>query len=157
MCKICWTVSALLVVVIATMAYMFIVRGSVTQGDDGRTAILLSSGERDLVLAEMRGFLESIQAITTGIAEKDVKTISVAAKKSGMTAAHGVPAPLMAKLPVEVKTLGLSTHQAFDALAVEAEDMGDLQIILIRLGELMLNCTTCHAGYRIDIEDAQVK
>ena len=46
------------------MGYVFVIRGSVAVSDDGRTAIVISAGERDLVLAEMRGFLESLEAIT---------------------------------------------------------------------------------------------
>jgi len=149
-CKLCWGVSVLLIAVIAAMFYMFMIHGSVTASEDGRTAIVLTPGERDLVLLEMRGFLESVQAITTGLAEKDMATIAENASKVGMATAGAVPTTLMAKLPLEFKTLGMATHEAFDNLAREAQDMGDGQVVLSSLGELMNNCTTCHAGYRIE-------
>jgi len=154
-CKLCWGLSALSVVVIAAMAYVFVIRGNIVASDDGRTAIILSAGERDLILAEMRGFLESVQAITAGIAEKDMAAISASAHAVGMANAQGVPASLMGKLPLEFKQLGMKTHKAFDALATEAQDMGDEHIILTKVSELMLNCTACHAAFRLDVEKGE--
>ena len=34
----------------------------------------------------------------------------------------------------------------------QTEDMGDGQVILSGLGELINNCTTCHRAYRIDLD-----
>ena len=39
---------------------------------------------------------------------------------------------------------------AFDQLALDAEQMGDKELVLEQLGTLMQNCVGCHAGYRID-------
>jgi hypothetical protein len=151
-CKFCWALSALLIVAVAGMGYVFFNPGNLKKTDDGRTAIILSAAERDLVLAEMRGFLEGFETITVGIAEKDMKTIAQSAEKIGMATAGQVPLTLMGKLPSEFRSLGMATHKAFDALALEARDMGDGQVILSGLGELLNNCTTCHAAYRIDID-----
>ncbi len=152
MCKFCWILSTLLLMAIGTMAYLFVVKGSVAASDDGRTAVILSAGERDLVLTEMRGFLESVQAITMGVVNKDMKGIYENAHKVGMVNAGDVPASLMGKLPLEFKKLGMATHKAFDELALEAQDIGDPQIVLSKLGKLMNNCTTCHAAYKLDTE-----
>ncbi len=154
-CKFCWGTSAILLIAIATLAYMFLVRGSVTDSADGRTAIILSGSERDLVLEEMRGFLEGIQTITAALAEKDLKTVAESARKVGMANAGGVPLTLMAKLPLEFKTLGMATHKAFDELSQEATDMGDAQVTLTKLGELINNCTACHSGYRLATESGR--
>ncbi len=148
-CKFCWGISAVLIIAVAAMAYMFVIRGSVTESADGRTAIMLAGSERDLILEEMRGFLEAVQTITTALAEKDMKTVTESAHKVGMANAGGVPVTLMAKLPLEFKTLGMATHKAFDDLSQEASDMGDAGVTLAKLGELLNNCTTCHAGYRL--------
>ena len=152
MCKFCWSLSTLLLIAIGTMAYLFVIKGSVAASDDGRTAVILSAGERDLVLTEMRGFLESVQAITMGVVKKDMKRVYENAHKVGMANAGEVPASLMGKLPLEFKKLGMATHKAFDDLAMEANDIGDPQIVLTKLGLLMNNCTTCHASYKLDIE-----
>ncbi|MFK5978759.1 MAG: hypothetical protein QM488_07735 [Rhizobiaceae bacterium] len=152
MCKLCWGVSALLIAVIVGMGYIFIIKGSTSTADDGRTAIFISEGERDLVLSEMRGFLEGVQEITSGLAKDDMKTVASSAQALGMAGAGNAPASLMAKLPLEFMTMGMDTHKAFDALSVEAQDIGDPKVILTKLSELMNNCTTCHAGYRFEIE-----
>ncbi len=147
-CRLCWGLSALLALIVAAMGYMFLIRGSTVASEDERTAIALSAGERDLVLGEMRGFLESVQQISAGLAEDDPASVAEAAGKAGMGATAGVPVALMGKLPLEFKRLGLDTHQAFDALAREAKGAGDMRALQARLGTLLLNCTTCHAGYR---------
>ena len=152
MCKFCWGLSVVLIAAIVGMGYMFVIRGNVMASDDGRTAIILTAGERDLVLGEMRGFLESVEAITAGLGDKDMKTIATNAHKVGMANAQEVPVSLTTKLPLEFKKLGMATHKAFDALAMEAQDMGDPQKILRSLGELLGNCTTCHSSYRLEAE-----
>ncbi len=151
-CKFCWGVSVVLLAGVLAMTYMFVIRGSVAASDDGRTAIILEQGERDLVLAEMRGFLESIQTISEGLVEGDMKSVAEAARKVGMVNAAAVPVTLMAKLPLEFKTLGLATHKAFDALSLEATDMGDSKTIMTQMAGLLNNCTTCHSIYRLEAE-----
>jgi cytochrome c556 len=113
---------------------------------------VLSATERNAILIEMRGFLESVQGIVAGLAEQNTRAIATSARTSGMASAQGVPQALKDKLPTEFKKLGMATHMAFDGLARESMEIGDRQVILKQLGALMGNCTTCHAGYRIDEE-----
>ncbi|QLQ32040.1 MAG: cytochrome c [Candidatus Thiothrix singaporensis] len=150
MCKLCWGVSAILVLALLGGAYKFIVQGSAIPAPDGRNAIMLESGERDLVLTEMRGFLTSVQQITQAVSERDMKLIAEAASKSGAAATHAVPASLMGKLPLEFKKLGLDTHGKFDELALDAQQLGDPTHSLQQLSALMSNCLACHQAYRID-------
>lgn len=149
-CKMCWLVSLLLAIGLGVMAYLFLIRGNVTQSADGRTAIILEGIERDLVLEEMRGFLVSVQAITQAVADDDMPAVAENAKAAGMAAAGGVPLSLMSKLPLEFKTLGLATHEAFDEIAREAEDLGEGKVVLEKLSDLLNNCTACHATYRLE-------
>ena len=58
--RIYLAVIVLLLLVIAAMAYKFIVAGSVQKAEDGRVAILLEPGERDFALREMRGFVAGL-------------------------------------------------------------------------------------------------
>ena len=111
----------------------------------------MSGAERDLVLAEMRAFLLSVQQVTRGVAENDMGRVSEYARKVGRAAQADVPASLMAKLPLGFKNIGLNTHQAFDKLALDAEAFGDGQQVLSSLNALMNNCVACHATYRIDV------
>ena len=156
-CKFCWGLSALLLVAVVGMGYFFMNPGNVKAVDDGRTAISLSSAERRQVMGEMRGFLEGVSAITTAVAENDMDAITRVAGKLGMSAAGQVPFSLIGKLPSEFRTLGMVTHKDFDELAIEARDMGDQQVLLTRLSDLMNNCTTCHDAYRIDVSQTKGK
>lgn len=135
------------------MGAWYFVRGNVTEGDDGRKSILLTTGERDFVLTEMRGLLEAVEVITFELSEANMDGAAAAARSVGMGSAGGEPVTLIAKLPLEFKKLGMATHNAFDALATEAEDMGDGSVVLGQLSGILTNCTSCHAGYRFDIAE----
>jgi len=116
---------------------------------DKRQAIELSAQERDFVLAEMRGFLDSVQGILQGVVDADMKSVSAAALKSGMGNMQHAPRTLMTKMPTEFKMLGMDTHQKFGALADEASGIGDKQQVLKQLTVLLANCNACHQGYRL--------
>jgi hypothetical protein len=151
MSKICSVVIVLLLLVIAGGIYKFIFQGSASEGTDGRMAIHLTSGERDLVLTEMRAFLESIQQVTKGTIADDMKLVAESARKSGKAAQGAVPGTLVGKLPVAFKKLGFDTHARFDQLALDAEEFGDNDHAMSQLSTLMENCVACHAAYRFDI------
>lgn len=150
MCKKCWAVIVLLLALNVGMAYKFLVQGNVEQGSDGRVAIQLNAGERDFVLAEMRMFLETVQAIVANVNKGDMQAVAAAARKVGGAAQQAVPGALMGKLPVAFKKLGFDTHSKFDQLALDAEEMGDKTVIMDQLETLMQNCVGCHAAHRID-------
>ena len=149
--KICSVVIALLLLVIAGGVYKFIFQGSASAGTDGRLAIHLTTGERDLVLTEMRAFLASIQQVTTGITADDMQLVAAAARKSGKAAQAAVPGALVGKLPIAFKKLGFDTHARFDQLALDAEEFGDSDHALLQLSTLMENCVACHAAYSFSL------
>lgn len=151
MCKACWTVVVILLLVLTGTVYKFVIQGSTTRSSDNRVAIQLTPGEKDLVLAEMRAFLISVQQITQGVASKDMPMIASSARKVGRAAQQGVPGSLMGKLPLEFKQLGLDTHEKFDLLALDAEQLEDENHSLAQLGTLMQNCVACHASYRLEV------
>jgi len=136
----------------AVVGYQLIVVGRTLPSADGRGAILLYPGERDLVLSEMRSFLQSVQRITQALTTEDMDEAAKAAREVGAAAANSVPVSLMAKLPIGFKTLGLSTHRAFDQLALDAEQLGDPAHTLSQLAALQTNCVSCHAAFRIQTE-----
>lgn len=149
----CFGVIGLLLLVIAGGVYKFIFQGSVSSSTDGRTAIHLDAGERDMILAEMRAFLASVQQVTAGISENDLQRVAEHARKSGKAAQAAVPGTLVGKLPMQFKQLGLDTHTKFDQLAMDVEDLGDANHALSQLSTLMQNCVGCHAAYRIVVSD----
>jgi mono/diheme cytochrome c family protein len=148
--KKCWLIIMVLLFVILGGAYKFLIQGSTTESQDGRLAIHLTAGERNLVLSEMRSFLASVQQITQGLAENDMARVAEYAKKVGKNAQGEVPGTLMGKLPMEFKKLGFNTHMKFDQLALDASSMGDNGQILEQLSTLMQNCVACHASYRLE-------
>ena len=153
-CKICWGANVLLLAAVAFVAYTLVFGKTAEVADDGRSAILMSADERDLVLGEMRGLLEAVQAITEGAANNDFALVAKSAHAVGMSSTGGESAALIAKLPLDFKKLGMGTHQAFDDLGNEATDMGDPQVVLSNLGVILQRCTSCHAGYRFDVEES---
>ncbi|MCW8905124.1 hypothetical protein [Sedimenticola sp.] len=155
MCKFCWGSLTALLLVAAFFGYKFVYQGDTVTMSDGRLAIQLNSSERDLVLAEMRAFVDTLQAITQGIAREDLAQAAGAARNAGMAAQSGVPVSLAGKLPMEFKKLGLDTHRKFDQLALDAEQMEDPSHTLTQLSKLMQNCVGCHATYRIAIGNPQ--
>lgn len=148
-CKFCWAVTTVLALMVGYVGFQF-VNGDTLESADGRTAIVMTSPERDLILSEMRTFLEGVQTIVEAIANDDMEAVATKANSIGMAATGGEPAALIAKLPLEFKSLGMGTHKAFDDLAMEATDMGDGVIVLGMLGDILLRCTTCHASYRFE-------
>ena len=152
MCRICWYVVVTLVLVLAGVTWKFILQGNVVEPDDNRTTILLKREERDLVLSEMRGFLESVQQITSGISDDDMQRIAENARKSGSRAQQGMPGSLVGKLPLAFRKMGFDTHAGFDELALDAEQLGDRDHALSQLSLILGNCVTCHAAYRFEID-----
>ena len=150
--KKCGIIITLLVALLIGGGYKFIIQGSTSQSTDGRTIIHLNASERDLVLEEMRAFLDSVQHITQAVAENNPQKIAEYAKKVGKAAQGAVPGTLMGKLPIAFKKLGFSTHTKFDQLALDIESLGDTSYALGQLSELMQNCVSCHATYRLEIE-----
>ena len=148
-CKLSWSVSGILFIAILAMGYKFMFVGSVVPSTDGRQAIVLDPAERDLVLMEMRMFLDSVQRITKAVTEEDMKAAVKAAREVGAAAQAAVPGTLMGKLPMAFKKLGFDTHTKFDSLALDAEQMGDPKQTLEQLSTLMNNCVACHAAYQI--------
>ncbi|MDP2432366.1 MAG: hypothetical protein Q8O33_10055 [Pseudomonadota bacterium] len=115
-----------------------------------RAPIHLTMEEKAHIHQEMRLFLSSTQKIVAAAAANDTKGVAAAARAAGMAAAHEVPAKLRGKLPMQFKKLGHATHVAFDDLARDADSLGDANHALRQLGQVMENCVSCHAVFRIE-------
>ena len=117
--------------------------------EDGRTPVYLDEPERQFVLEEMRGFIEILQLVMNGLSANNMEEIARGAKLSGKATSNKAPSTLGRKFPPEFAALGGNTHQLWDELAAEAEDMGDSKEIISQLGALLGNCTACHSAYRL--------
>ncbi|HMM54780.1 MAG TPA: hypothetical protein PKC23_07170 [Candidatus Desulfobacillus sp.] len=142
-------VIAVLLLVIVAMAWKFIVAGTVQQGEDGRQALLLEPAERAFILQEMRDFVAGLQQMTEALAREDMAGVAAAARGMGSAMSHQAPVALVAKLPLGFKTLGFGVHRDFDALAADAEDLGDPGHALEQLSQALRKCVACHEIYQI--------
>jgi hypothetical protein len=122
---------------------------------DSRTVIYMDDAGRDLVLAEMRMFLEGVQQITAGLAGENLDAAIAAARGLGLGAMGDVPPAVMQQLPLEFRQLGRSTHADFDQIAMDLETLGDRQHALRQLGDTLGKCVACHATWRIERGDLE--
>ncbi len=131
------------------VAATFFVRGNTAQGTDGRTAIVLSGAERDMVLGEMRGLLSSVHDVLDGLNKNDMTQVAAAAARSGMGSAADVNPAMMAKLPLAFKSLGMSVHHDMDALAAAAKQNKSGAEIQGMLTDTLGKCLACHATWQL--------
>ncbi|MHA6645969.1 hypothetical protein [Mesorhizobium sp. A623] len=142
-------VVVILLLVIAAMAYKFIVVGSSLKADDGRVEILLGPGERALMLREMRAFVLGIQRMSAALAEDDMNGVATAAHTMGTSAAHDVPLAMLGKLPLGFKTIAFGVHGGFDAIANDAKTIGTAKHTLSQLSAVLQKCVACHESYQL--------
>lgn len=143
------SVIVFLLLVIAALAYKFLIAGDILRTEDRRVVVRLEPAERAFVLEEMRGLLGAVQAITEAVVRDDARGVVAAARPVGMAAAQGVPGSLAGKLPLDFKRFGRSVHEDFDRIALDAEAMGDTKHSLAQLGETIKKCVACHAEYQL--------
>ncbi|NNM68957.1 MAG: hypothetical protein HKM00_03135 [Gallionella sp.] len=136
------------IVTIAVFAWFFI-RGSTTAGTDGRTAVVLQASERDFVLSEMRGMLAATQGILEGANRGDMQLVIKSASAAGMGVAADVNPALMAKLPLDFKTLGMSVHHDMDDIAKAAASGTPASEILKMLSNTLTKCVACHSAWQL--------
>jgi hypothetical protein len=142
-----------LLLIIAAMTYKFVVAGSTEKAEDARIAILLEPGERDLMLKEMRTFVESLQLMSDALSKDDMKGVAQAARSVGMAKSQDVPLAMIGKLPLEFKKLAFSVHGGFDTIASDAETIGTAKHTLGQLSEVLQKCVTCHSSYQLKISE----
>jgi hypothetical protein len=146
---------ALWAVTIAAGMWLF-VTGSTRPGIDGRTEIVLSAGERDVVLGEMRQLLKAVHGVLGGLAEQGQpaarQQMEQAARAAGMGMAADADLALMAKLPLAFKQMGMSIHRDMDALADAIVEKENPEQILRRLSSMTARCTACHDLFRFGVD-----
>lgn len=131
------------------LVYFFVFRGEVIEPKDQRKAIIMSEGNREVVLGEMRNFLKTIQQINEGLLENDVEKIKKAAKSSGMGVGEKVPQGLIKSLPYEFKEMGMGTHQLFDKMVKNLDNHFNKKDVQSQLNQILNNCVACHQVYQI--------
>ncbi|QKE41608.1 MAG: hypothetical protein HO274_09995 [Ferrovum myxofaciens] len=133
---------------VATFAWFFI-HGNTTAGTDRRTAIVLKASEREFVLSEMRGMLVATQGIMEGANRGDMQAVIKAASAAGMGVAADANPALIAKLPLDFKTLGMSVHQDMDDIAKAAAAGTPTAEILKMESNTLTKCIACHSVWQL--------
>lgn len=131
------------------LVYMFVFRGEVIEPKDQRKAIIMSEGNREVVLGEMRDFLKNVQQINEGIIENNPEKIINASKASGREVEEQIPQGLIKSLPFEFKQLGFATHDLFDELADSVRLNYQPKKTQQQLNRILNNCVACHQIYQI--------
>ncbi|MGH7669771.1 MAG: hypothetical protein ACRENQ_09790 [Gemmatimonadaceae bacterium] len=90
--------------------------------------------------------------IVAAAARGDTAAMRTAAQASGMAAARDMDPATEQRLPAEFVHLGMSTHAAWDSLAMDASRGESANRMLARLGTVMNNCVACHAQFRINVQ-----
>ena len=146
--KTLWAIIVLLLVFSGFLVNKFI-SGSVAPYEDGRTSVVLTKDERNLILAEMRAFLVSVQGVSQAISENNMEKVAEVAHKAGMAAEEGTPGSLLQKIPLPMKKMGFGTREQFDGIAQTAKTTKDAKLAREQLDTLMLTCIACHSTYRL--------
>ncbi len=124
-----------------------------SESTDAREVIWVSVAEKELLLAEMRAFLEASQIILEGSLADDMDVIEKVARSVGIKMMRGTPKSLHEKLPLGFTALGPKAHRGFEAIADEASGMGDREVVLKHLAELQKTCNKCHSIYRFEVNN----
>ena len=147
--------AAILGLLSIVFVFIFMEAGASNLAADGRTAIVVTSTDREGVKTEMRGFLEAVQTIIVANNAGDLNSVAVAARKVGRSSLRPHSPEFANKLPMAFRKLGMDTHSRFDALAVDAEQFESMVNVSQQLGVLMGNCVACHKTYRMTIKDQE--
>ncbi len=146
--KVLWTVIILLLLILGALGFIM-TKGSVGEVVDGRTSVVLTQDERNLVLSEMRAFLVSVQGVSQAITEKDLDKVAKLAHEAGMAAELNTPGELLRKIPAAMKSLGFGTRGLFDDISAAAKAGKDPIELRKQLDSLMNNCIACHTAFRL--------
>ncbi|WP_227509502.1 MAG: hypothetical protein WJ306_01620 [Ferrovum myxofaciens] len=109
----------------------------------------MKASEREFVLSEMRGMLVATQGIMEGANRGDMQAVIKAASAAGMGVAADANPALIAKLPLDFKTLGMSVHQDMDDIAKAAAAGTPTAEILKMESNTLTKCIACHSVWQL--------
>ena len=116
---------------------------------DERITVNYPKDIRNLVLEEMRDYLEVIHEIHQGMAENNPQKIANAAHRQGKAFIDDTPARLLKLSPVPCKTMGFKGHDLFQAIEDSARINYKASTTIRQLSNLTTNCITCHRSYKL--------
>ena len=120
--------------------------------DDNRVVVKYEPDLRDLVLNEMRDYLEVMNEIQQGLVENNPDKIVKAATRQGQISLEATPIRLLKLSPLACKTMGFKGHDIFQAIADSARVNFKRTTTINQLAKLTNNCIVCHRTYKIELE-----
>ena len=141
-------------IVIFILAYILLFTGTemVKLPDDNRIVVKYEPDLHELVLNEMRDYLEVINEIHKGLAENNSDRIVKAANRQGDISLNETPIRLLKLSPIPCKTMGFKGHDIFQAIADSAKINFNRTTTINQLAELTNNCIVCHRTYKLGVK-----
>ena len=134
----------------ALVPFFALVATSALAGDfDNRQVLAITKLQRGHVLEEMRALLSGTQNILAALSRDDMAAVAQYARPLGMGMDRKAEDSLKGALPKEFMQLGMSVHQDFDQIAIDARSIKDPKHTLRQLSDSMGKCVACHATYQI--------
>ena len=136
------------------LAYILLFTGTelIKGENDTRTTVKYAPDLRNLVMSEMRDYLEIMAEIQQGLAEDNPEKIYKAALKEGQLAIDATPTRLLKLSPIPCKTMGFNGHHIFQAIADSAKINYNKETTIQQMAKLTNNCNACHRTYKIELE-----
>ena len=124
---------------------------------DERKILSLNEMQRNRMLIGMNAMLLGTQQILQALSKEDMMAVARHARMLGMEKAHKGENHLHSILPKDFMQLGMSVHQSFDQIAIDAETLKNPKHTLTQLSTTMQYCVTCHAAYQIRTTELSVE
>ena len=142
--------SLLLWVATIGVAGFFFAKGITSEGEDGRTIVNFNKEEVTFTLTEMRGLLETVSEIVSAANDNDMKGVGEAVKGKGVAdMLKNTPKSILAKLPMDFRSLGMDMHRGFDGIGKAAANNAGKDEVLKLVGKQIERCTACHASFSL--------
>ncbi|MEN8187752.1 MAG: hypothetical protein ABFR05_11535 [Bacteroidota bacterium] len=140
--------------IIFILAYILLFTGTemVKLPDDNRIVVKYEPDLRELVMSEMRDYLEVMNEIQQGLAENNPDKIVEAATRQGDISLEATPVRLLKLSPIPCKKLGFKGHDIFQAIADSARVNFNRTTTIKQLAELTNNCIVCHRTYKVEAQ-----
>ncbi len=119
---------------------------------DRRAPIGVDAAQQAMILEEMRDYVVALQKISGGLATENFESVAEAAASMGRGRMTGERRQMAMALPEHFRMMGMSVHDDFDAIARDAEALGDVSHTLEQLSMALAKCAGCHAGFRLELK-----
>ena len=133
------------------LAYVLVFTGTETikMPNDNRITVKYAADLQELVLSEMRDYLEVINEIQQGMADNNPELIIKAASRQGQASLAETPARLLKLSPLACKQMGFQGHDLFQAIADSVKLNYNPKTTIKQMVQLTNNCIACHRTYKI--------